>query len=82
MDDEGAQRGLVEWALLVILAVYFGVPETLRVELGGLDVDLGDGDQSREPVDPGEGVIEAAPQAGREPAGRASAVGEAGLAET
>ena len=47
VDDEGPQRGLVERALLVLLAVDSWVLETLCVELGGLDVDVGDGEQSR-----------------------------------
>ena len=61
MDDEGPERGLVKRALLVILAVDFGVSETLCVELGCLDVDVGDGNQCGKPADPGDGVIEAAP---------------------
>ena len=64
MDYEGPERGLVERALLVILAVNSWVVETLSVELGCFDVDVGDGNQCGKPADPGEGVVEAAPQAG------------------
>ena len=61
MDYEGPQRGVVERALLVLFAVDSWVPEMLYVELGRLHMDLGDGYESGEPVDPGEGVVEAAP---------------------